>query len=187
MCSAKSCKPRIVAIIQARLTSTRLPRKVLRKIRGSTILEHCVKRTLKAKTVSKVVVASPHYIPLCTRVETFIGDEHDVLKRFWECAVSFGAQVVVRVTADCPLIDPEAIDIAVRYFLGHNYRYVSFAPVDGCDVEVFGIDILRQANKFAITKYDREHVTPFMRRITKLSVDTIHDLEKVRREYELFK
>ncbi len=150
-------------------------------------MQHCLERVLKAKTLTQVVVAAPHKIPLKLQVPLFIGDEHDVLKRYYDCAREYKADVIVRITADCPLIDSEAIDIAVNYFLRKPFEYVCFAPVDGLDVEVFTMDLLRLAHKFVINKYDKEHVTPYMRRVTKLSVDTIHDLEKVKRDYELYK
>ena len=168
---------RKVAIIQARLTSTRLPRKVLMDISGGTMLERVIQRTSQSK-VDKVVVAAPHDIP-CS-VPLFIGDEEDVLKRYYDCANFFDADIIVRITADCPLIDPKIIDYAIDYFNDNDYPYVYFAPVDGLDVEVFSFELLKEAHEKATDKFDREHVTPYMRRKTKMSVDTIEDLNKVR-------
>jgi spore coat polysaccharide biosynthesis protein SpsF (cytidylyltransferase family) len=185
MCSKKYSL--VLAIIQARLTSTRLPGKILEKIEGKTILEHCIERVKKATLVDRVVVATPHDIPIMLDVPLFIGDEQDVLKRFYDCAELYDPDIIVRITADCPFIDPCAIDIAISYYLHHPHKYVCFAPVDGLDVEVFGRYLLNEAHVNAIEPYDREHVTPYMRRATKLSVDTAEDLTKVRGEYGLFK
>lgn len=110
----------------------------------------------------------------------FIGDEQDVLKRYYDCATFFKAENIIRITADCPLIDPSIIDYAIDYYNRHDYPYVYFAPVDGLDVEVFSYELLKEANKKALPS-DREHVTTYMKRKTKMSVDTILDLKKVRR------
>ena len=174
---------KVVAIIQARLTSTRLPCKVLMDIQGKTMLERVIERVKQAKFVDEIVVAAPHELP-CS-VPLFIGDEQDVLKRYYNCAKFWKADVVVRITSDCPMLDPENIDHAISYFFSHNFPYVIFAPIDGLDVEVFSFEMLEKTYRRATSKEDREHVTPYMRRKTKLSVDTILDLEKVRHQYGL--
>jgi len=130
-----------------------------------------------------VVVATPHEIPLKLPVDVFIGSEKDVLDRYYRCAKKFGFNVVVRVTADCPFIDPWIIDEAISYYLRSDFEYVCFAPIDGLDTEVFSFDLLEEAWKKAKDPYDREHVTPYMRRKTKLSVDTKTDLIRARRWY----
>ena len=145
---------------------------------GGTMLERVIERTLQSK-VDQVVVAAPHDLP-CS-VPLFIGDEHDVLKRYYDCADFFDADVIVRITSDCPLIDPEVIDYAIDYYNRHDYPYVYFAPVDGLDVEVFSFECLKEAHEFATSKEDREHVTPYMKRKTKISVDNAEDLERVRK------
>lgn len=143
------------------------------------MLERVIERTLQSK-VNQVIVASPHSCEIDLDVPTFIGDEQDVLGRYYDCATFFGATIVVRITSDCPLIDPEVIDMALDYFDKHLFPYVYFAPVDGLDVEVFTYDLLVEANKMATTDYDREHVTPYMKRKTKMSVDSLEELTKVR-------
>lgn len=147
-------------------------------IGGKSMVERVIERTLQSK-VDQVVVASPHELP-CS-VPLFIGDEQDVLRRYYDCADFFGADIIVRITSDCPLIDPQIIDYAIDYFNDNDYPYVYFAPVDGLDVEVFSFEFLKDANNNAKTKEDREHVTPYMRRITKMSVDDLETLEKVRK------
>ena len=183
MSLGKSLK--IGAIIQARLTSTRLPKKILMKIGKLTILQHCIQQVKKSKLLNQVIVASPHKIPLKLDVPVFIGDEYDVLKRYYDCATKYNLDIIVRITADCPFIDPEVIDIAIKYHKKHRFVYTCFAPIDGLDVEVIDYQALYTAHNNARDDYDREHVTPYIRRYTKLSVDTQHDLERAKAWYEL--
>ena len=129
------------------------------------------------------MVATPHEIPLKLPVEVFIGSENDVLDRYYQCAKKYGFDVVVRITADCPFIDPWVIDQAITYYLSSAFEYVCFAPIDGLDVEVFSFQILEEAWKKAKDPGDREHVTPYIRRKTKLSIDTKQDLANARRWY----
>lgn len=172
-----------MAIIQARLTSTRLPQKILRKIGNKSILQHCIDRVKKAKLIDEVVVASPHKIP-GHKVEVWNLSQEDVLARYCYCAFIHNADVIVRITSDCPLIDPCVIDTALMFYFTHPYNYVCFAPVDGQDVEVFSRDLLDEAEATTDNPYDREHVTPYMKRVTKISVDTKEDLTKVRKLYK---
>jgi len=133
--------------------------------------------------VDYVVVASPHNLE--TDAPLFIGDEKDVLDRYYKCAREAEADVIVRITADCPFIDPDIIDQAIEYYFRTDHEYVCFAPIDGLDTEVFSFQLLEEAWKKAKDPYDREHVTPYMRRKTKLSIDTKQDLLKARRWYGL--
>ena len=176
---------RVLVIIQARLSSTRLPKKILALIGNKTLIQHCVDNVQKALWINDVVVASPHYIPESFAAHRFVGSENDVLDRFYQCAKEFGGDVIVRVTADCPFIDPDIIDEALEYYHRTDHEYVCFAPIDGLDTEVFSFELLEEAWKKAKDPYDREHVTPYMRRKTKLSIDTKADLVKARRWYEL--
>ncbi len=166
---------RVVAVIQARMTSTRLPGKVLVDIGGSPALEHMLARVRKATSIDHVVVATTAnatddpVVALCERlgVETFRGDEHDVLGRFVGVVDRTGARVVVRLTADCPMIDPALIDQTFALFDTDSYDYTSNANVrsfpDGLDCEVFSADALRRADEEARHPFLREHVTPFIR------------------------
>ena len=171
---------KVVAIIQARLTSTRLPRKVLKKIGNKTMLQHVIDKVNKSKLIDTVVVASPTKIPFKRAFSYIFAKEHEVLERYYFSALAYKATIIVRITSDCPCVDPEVIDIAIKYFKKHKFPYVYFAPVDGLDVEVFSFKLLEEANEYALSASDREHVTPYMKRITKLSVDTKEDLERVR-------
>ena len=141
-----------------------------------------IDRVRKSSLVDKVVVASPHPIEF-ERADSFVlkDKEDDVLRRFYLCNCEFGGDTIVRITSDCPMIDPGEIDYAIRYFHCHSYPYVHFAPIDGLDVEVFSFNLLKEAYFRTTDKGDREHVTPYMKRKTKISVDTISDFRRVKR------
>ncbi len=162
-----------------------MPKKILKKIGDKSVLQHTVNNVRKALWVNDVVVASPHYIPEYFDAHRFIGNEKDVLDRYYQCAKQFGGDVIVRITADCPFIDPDVIDEAIEYYLRTDHGYTCFAPIDGLDTEVFSFNLLEEAWKKAKDPYDREHVTPYIRRKTKLSIDTQADLSKARRWYGL--
>ena len=165
----------VVAIIQARMTSSRLPGKVLADIEGKTTLQRMIERTGQAKTVSSIVVATttnttddPIAEAACElKTKVFRGDEADVLGRLAGAAREFNATVVVRLTADCPMIDPGIIDLAVMTFQKGDWDYVSNCNKrtypDGLDVEVFSLDALKKADHEAEHLFLREHVTPYLR------------------------
>ncbi len=164
-----------IAIIQARLGSTRLPGKVLLDIAGHTMLWHVVNRVRRAKEINEVVVATSA-LAQDDAIETFCrqegiavyrGSEGDVLDRFYRAALAFHADRVVRITADCPLIDPSVIDDVVVFFRESGADYVSNAirPTypDGLDAEVFTFAALETAWREAKKDSEREHVTPYVR------------------------
>lgn len=164
-----------VAIIQARMNSTRLPGKVLIDIVGKPMLWHVVRRTQRAQTLDQVVVAMPDQpadtaiAEYCAEVgiDWFRGNEEDVLDRYYQAASHFEADVVVRITADCPLIDPEVIDKVVNTYRHGRYDYVTntipCTYPDGLDVEVFPSTVLGNAWRYARWESEREHVTPYIR------------------------
>jgi spore coat polysaccharide biosynthesis protein SpsF len=149
-------------------------------IDGKTLIERVIERVKQATLVEKIVVVAPHDLEIELEVPVFLGSEQDVLKRYYDCATKYKIPTIVRITSDCPLLDPEIIDYAIKYYYQTELPYVYFAPADGLDVEVFSYELLKEAHKKAKSKEDREHVTPYMRRYTKLSVDEKKDLEKVR-------
>ena len=167
----------ILAIVQARLSSTRLPGKVMAPILGEPMIVRQLERTRRARTLGKILVATSTDAsddPLAAMLESrgfpvFRGPLHDVLGRYAQAAATVeNATHVVRMTADCPLIDPEIIDEAVRLALASGADYTGNVeqrtfPV-GLDVEVAAVGALRTAAAEAADAYDREHVTPFLRR-----------------------
>jgi spore coat polysaccharide biosynthesis protein SpsF len=172
----------IVAVIQARMTSTRLPGKVLMQVMGRPMLAYQVERVARAKRVDRIVLAtttntSDDAVAAFAQdvdIGLYRGSEHDVLQRVTEAARSSRAEgqptAVVRLTADCPLIDPNLIDAVVdRLTDAQNpVDYASNAiprcwPI-GLDVEAMTFEALSQADREATDVYDREHVTPFLYR-----------------------
>jgi len=180
-----------IAIIQARMNASRLPGKVLLDIGGKPMLEWVVERTRRAKRVQQVVVATTldssddPIFDFCKRKNYRVGrgSIHDVLDRYYQTAKHFQAQTVVRITADCPFIDPGLVDAAIRLMFSGTgaldlRKRLSAARFDfvtnrlpppwgrtypiGLDVEVFTFDALERAWRTAIPKNQREHVTPFL-------------------------
>ena len=171
----------IIALVQARLGSTRLPGKVLKKIVDRTVIDLLLTRLSESKTINQIVVATSTNIKdkdLKDQVkalgyEYFQGSESDVLKRFYDAASLYKADVIVRITGDCPLVDANLVDTCVNNFLSSKVDYYSNTlPVsypDGLDVEVMSFLSLERANVDASSKFDREHVTPFIRNSDKFS------------------
>jgi spore coat polysaccharide biosynthesis protein SpsF len=165
---------RVVAIIQARMGSTRLPGKVLMNLCGETVLARVVQRLRRATLIDCIVVATTNrpsddvIVRECNslQVACLRGSETDVLDRYWQAAQWFGAEVIVRVTSDCPLIDPELADETIRAFLRQPFDYASNALERtyprGLDTEVFPIAALERAWREANKPYEREHVTPYI-------------------------
>ncbi|MBU0605748.1 MAG: glycosyltransferase family protein [Candidatus Omnitrophica bacterium] len=168
-------KEKIIAIIQARIGSTRLPGKVLLPLAGKSVLEHVIRRVQRSKNVSEVVVATSvgsadvAIAGMCKElsVRVFRGREQDVLDRFYQASVPLNPDHVVRVTADCPMIDPQVIDTVIaRHFEGKaDYTTNTIQPTypDGEDIEIFTALALEKAWRFAKLPSEREHVTPYMR------------------------
>ncbi len=164
----------ILAILQARMASTRLPGKVMAEIAGRPMIAHVVSRALDAQEIDQLVVATTTgnedqpLADFCAvhAIDCFRGDSADVLDRFYQCADSRGASVIVRLTADCPLHDGGVIDRVVSAFIGSDAEYVSntLPPTfpDGLDVEVFTNNALQLAWQNARSPLEREHVTPFI-------------------------
>ncbi|OGH61729.1 MAG: hypothetical protein A3G34_14095 [Candidatus Lindowbacteria bacterium RIFCSPLOWO2_12_FULL_62_27] len=165
----------LVALVQARMGSHRRPGKVLADIAGRPMLWHVLHRLRNARRPDRIVVATSTaqqddaIVRLCeeARIETFRGSEHDVLDRYYRAALACKADGVVRITADCPLVDPGVVDQVVSVFQAAKYDYVSNTihrtfPV-GLDVEVFSFAALARAWKEAEAEDQREHVTPYFR------------------------
>lgn len=165
----------VLCIIQARMASKRLPGKSLMEFCDKPMLGHVIERVGRSRLINKVVIATTKRkdddaiadLGAAMKTDVFRGSENDVLDRYYMCARKFTAGVVVRVTGDCPLIDPKVIDDTVRHFLENNFDYVSNAYPDatypdGLDTEVFSFNALEAAWKEAKLHSDREHVTPYI-------------------------
>jgi len=167
---------KVVLITQARMTSTRLPGKVLKEVLGKSLLEYHVERLLQVKNADEVVVATTTndtdvpIVELCKGlgVACFRGSEQDVLSRFYGAATEHGADVIVRVTSDCPLIDPGVINRVIARFHDRleGVDYISNTLERtfprGMDTEVVTMSALDEANREATETPDREHVTRFV-------------------------
>lgn len=164
-----------VAIIQARMTSTRLPGKVLMDFAGKPALQHMLERVSKSRRLASICVATTAnadddpVADLCEKmsVPVFRGDEHDVLGRYVLAAERCNADPVVRLTADCPMHDAEVIDAAIAMYCAGGYDYVSNAMrrtyPDGLDVEVMSRATLERTAAEATHPFLREHVTTYIR------------------------
>jgi spore coat polysaccharide biosynthesis protein SpsF len=200
-------------IVQARMTSTRLPGKVLLPLAGEPMLTRLVERLCRVERADGIIIATTTnatddaIAALCERlgVPSHRGSEHDVLSRYADAARLHGASVVVRITSDCPLIDPALIDRLIATHAEGGSDYVSnMLPPSwpyGMAVEVFSAAALQQANTEATQAAEREHVTPFLywhperyrlRNVAspvdlshhRWTVDTPEDYELVRRLFE---
>ena len=166
---------KIVAIVQARMGSTRLPNKVMKTIGGIPMIELLLTRLARAKEIDQIIVATSidkRNIPLVEHVRKLgyaceQGSETDVLDRYVEAARKHKADVVLRITGDCPLVDPDLVDEVIRQFKSGNVDYFSnISPPtypDGLDIEVFNFIALEKSSQATHKQYDREHVTPYLR------------------------
>jgi spore coat polysaccharide biosynthesis protein SpsF len=166
---------KVVAVVQARMTSTRLPGKVLMEVLGKPLLRYETERIQKIPSIDEVVIATTTnkeddpIAELCASlgVPVFRGSEPDVLSRYYEAAYQYNADVVVRFTADCPLIDPELSERVIRRYLDNNNRY-DYCCTDytttprGTDTEIFSFATLREAYCEGTLPKEREHVTYFI-------------------------
>jgi len=165
----------VLAITQARTGSTRFPNKVLKTIKGKSLLEIHLKRILKSKKISKLVVATTikeedkiiSEIASKIGVDSFKGSEHDVLDRYYNTAKKYNPKWIVRLTSDCPVIDGRLIDQVINKAQIDNLDYCSNTLIeaypDGQDIEVFKFNSLEIAWSEAKSISDREHVTPYIK------------------------
>ncbi len=164
----------IVAIIQARMGSTRLPGKVLKIIGDDTMLAQVVKRTQQASTLTRVIVATtlkPSDDAIereCQRlaIDCWRGDEDDVLDRYYHAAKAYDAQVIIRITSDCPLIEAEVIDRVVFAFqekqCDYASNFINRTYPRGLDIEVMTLSTLEKTWHEANEFFQRTHVTPYI-------------------------
>ncbi len=167
---------KIVAIVQARLGSTRLPSKIFKTILDKTLLDIQIERMSRSKYISDIVIATttnPYddlIFNYCKEknYEVFRGSEFDVLDRHYQAGYKFRADALMKIPSDCPLIDPEIIDNVIKFYVENfpKYDYVSnLHPAsypDGNDVEIMKFDVLTSAWRFSDKQYQREHTTPYL-------------------------
>jgi spore coat polysaccharide biosynthesis protein SpsF len=191
----------ILAIIQARMNSTRLPGKVLRKVNDIPLLEYLYERVRTSKKINKYIIATTTDISDNSiedfakgkNIECYRGSIDNVLKRYYFCAKEFMLSNelnnldIVRITGDCPVIDPKVIDEVINYYENNNCNYVSNTLIptypDGMDIEVFDFRSLEIAYKNATLKSEMEHVTLYIKNnieFSKLNYASEHNFSHLR-------
>lgn len=167
---------KVAAIIQARMGSTRLPGKILKTVNGKTLLEYQIERVKQAKAIDQIIIATTvkeseqPIVRLCEKIgiDYYRGSEQDVLSRYYEAAQKYNVDVIVRLTSDCPIIDPEVIDKVVNEYVENqsSVDYVSNTLERtyprGLDTEVFSFTALNKAYHEAVLPRDKEHVTAYL-------------------------
>ncbi len=204
----------VLAIVQARMGSTRLPNKVMKQIEHAPMIEILLERLSFSKKIDKIIVATsntPENEVLKKHVEAlgydvFMGAEKDVLDRFYQAAKFHQPDIVLRLTGDCPLLDADLVDAMLEVFIGADYDYYSnTAPPtypDGLDVEIMNFSTLERCWSEAKSDYDKEHVTPYIRSSSlfkcgnfindldfshlRWTVDEAEDLEVIRAIFDHF-
>ena len=173
---------KIYLVIQARMNSSRLPNKVLKKIEDKTVLQHIIDRCSASKHIDKIVVATT-INPLDDALEKYCienelnyyrGSEENVLERFYNSSTNDKPDILIRITSDCPLIDVNIVDDMIDYFIenrlsflhpkysrGNNQTQMGGFP-DGCNPQIFTYETLEKTYNSATTDHDKEHVCPFM-------------------------
>ena len=186
---------KVVAVVQARLGSIRLPEKVLRPIANKPMIEILLNRLSMSSEIDEILVATSNKEEN-DKLQSFVealefrctrGSEEDVLSRFYDTARSSEADIVVRITGDCPLVDPGLVDKCIKGYKENEVDYFSnIQPTtfpDGLDIEVLSMHSLEKAHKEAISNYDREHVTTYIRnsdKFSKCSIKNSKDLSEQR-------
>ena len=198
-----------LCIIQARLGSTRLPNKVLKKVDRTPLLEYQIKRLKLAKNIHKIVIATSldkqndklEHFGQQLKIPVFRGSENDVLDRYYKCSLAYpGYQNIIRLTGDCPLIDPVIVDQVIQFYNQGKFDYASnvnpLTYPDGLDIEIFKKSVLAQAARKADLASEREHVTLYIRnkmKIKKGNYATSYDFSHFRltvdepRDFEVIK
>ncbi len=165
-------KPTI--IIQARTGSSRLPKKVLSKIQSKSMVWHVINRTKQVKNAKQIILATSTdssdkvlvNIAKKEKILVFTGSENDVLDRYYNTSIKYNADPIIRITADCPLIDPKLISDMLNFFIEKKYDFISntLNPTfpDGLDISIFSFKALEHAWKKANLQSEREHVVPYI-------------------------
>lgn len=186
---------KVVAIIQARMGSTRLPGKVLLKVLDKPLLAYQIERVKKAKLINEIVIATTtneidqEIVDFCEAnfISYYRGSEDDVLARYYEAASHYNADIVVRITSDCPLIDHNIIDLVINEYM-INLNQIDYAsntvkrsfPI-GMDIEVMSFSLIESLNELELPQSFREHVTPFVYRSGKFKIKQV--LQETNKSY----
>ena len=167
-------KDKVYAFVQARLSSTRFKNKVIKKIKNNPLIELLLKRLKKSKLIDKIVVLIPdsksedklEKLIKKKGFDVFRGSKNNVLDRFYQASKKYNPNYIIRITADCPLVDISIVNKLIRNIIKKEFDYASNTnpPTypDGLDVEIFNVATLDYAWRKAKKKYDKEHVTPFI-------------------------
>jgi spore coat polysaccharide biosynthesis protein SpsF len=206
-----------IAIVQGRIGSTRLPGKILKKINDKFVLDYVFDRLKFSKELDNIVLATTtekkddilEQYSSKKGIDHFRGSEEDVLNRYYHAAKKYNADIIVRITSDCPLIDPDIVDKVIRQHNTDKFDYtantIKRTFPRGLDVEVFNFDVLEIDFKNATEKYQREHVTPYIiehpekfklknveakgklyRPDIRITIDTIEDFELIKKIIQNF-
>lgn len=193
---------KVLCIVQARMGSERLPGKVMKKLGDKPMIEHTLSRAASADSIDKVVLATSDKETDKEMVEylmgngwdVFCGDENNVLKRYVDCESEFNGDTIIRITGDCPFIDPDIIDLVTKYYAINDYDYVRLdVPetfIRGFDVEVFSRDAMKKVydiikNIEGDSPY-KEHVTFYMyNHPEEFSIGYVKGSEKYKKEYRI--
>ena len=165
---------KVIAIIQARMNSKRLPGKVLKLINDRTFIELIIRRLERSQLIDDIVIALPanessHPIIKLLKsinINYSLGDEHNLISRYLKAAKAFNADYIIRITADCPFVDPDIIDNMIKKILSSELDFITnvIPPTwpDGLDITIFSMKTLLKTNKYASLNSDKEHVVPWM-------------------------
>jgi spore coat polysaccharide biosynthesis protein SpsF (cytidylyltransferase family) len=166
-------KKKVTVMIQTRTGSMRLPKKSLALIEKKPMIWHVVNRVKKIKNVEQIALITTRkkidkiLLEIAKKygIMGYAGDVNDLLNRHYQCAIKIDADPIIRITSDCPLIDPKIVEKVLKFYLDNDYDYVSniIEPSfpDGLDVEVFSLNALKKAVKNAKLSSEREHMSPY--------------------------
>ena len=166
-------------IIQARLNSKRFKNKIMKKIGSFSSLELQIKRLKKCKSIDEIILATGekniYFYNLCkdNNIKLFNGSEKNVFSRYFNVSKKYNIKTIIRITADCPFIDPNLIDEICDFYKKNSYDFVSNTIIpsypDGFDVEIFSSKILNRLHKMKLTELEKEHVTLKMYKLKNIS------------------
>jgi len=169
-------KKKISIIVEARMNSTRLPGKVLKNIIGKTVIELLLNRLKSIKKIDKIIIATTknskddliEEFANKKKFHVYRGDENNVMQRVMKAAEYYNTDIIVSITGDCPLIDPEIVDQAINLYKNNKAKYVSNCHIrsypDGMDVQVYSLNTLKKSYTMTKSLLDREHVTLHIRK-----------------------